>query len=416
MPRLKRPGRNGELPDYTRWVNPFVQHLDVTFLLLVLMLAAIGLVMMLSISYPAAIAKYGRPNFYFNRHFYFVAGGVGLMYLVSLIDYHVLRYLAKLFLVVAVFFLGMVLFKGFLDEGENARRWVDLGLFSFQPSELAKAALVIDFSASLAVKEKSLNTLKGLWPYLAKLVGAVILLMLEPHLSGTIIILCAGAAVLYVGGLDRKLVILGICGAVLGIILFLKGVIPYGQDRLAVWREPFADATGAGYQVVQGLLAIGSGGLTGMGLGNSRQKQLYLPEVQNDYIFSIVCEELGLIGACLILALFAVLIVRGYLIAMKAKDRFGNLLVNGFMTLFALQVFLNVGVVTGLLPNTGISLPFFSYGGTALIIEFLELGVVLSVSRQCVYRAEAKHTPRKKKSGRKTGEMRPKPAEKTESP
>ena len=242
---------------------------------------------------------------------------------------------------------------------------------------------------------------KDLLPYLIKLGIFSALLMLEPHLSGTGLILCAGVAVMFVGGLDKKWILIGIGSAVLIVVLFLTGIIPYGQDRIAVWRDPFSDATGKGYQVVQGILAIGSGGLTGVGLGNSRQKQMYLPEVQNDYIFSVVCEELGLIGAALILALFALLIVRGYLIAMHAKDRFGCLLTVGIMTLFALQVFLNVSVVTGLLPNTGISLPFFSYGGTALIIEFAEMGIVLSVSRQCRYRVDDEE--KKKKRPRRRG-------------
>ena len=160
------------------------------------------------------------------------------------------------------------------------------------------------------------------------------------------------------------------------------GVISYGQSRIAMWQDPFIDARGKGYQLAQSLISIGSGGLLGVGLGKSRQKFLYLPEEHNDFIFAIICEELGLIGATVIMLLFAALVLRGYWIALHARDRFGSLLVVGVTTLIGMQVFLNIGVVTGLLPTTGISLPFFSYGGTALLIQLAEMGIVLSVSRQ----------------------------------
>ena len=164
--------------------------------------------------------------------------------------------------------------------------------------------------------------------------------------------------------------------------LMMSGVIKYGQSRIAMWKDPFIDPRGDGYQLSQSLISIGSGGLLGVGLGKSRQKFLYLPEEHNDFIFAIICEELGLIGATIIMLLFAALILRGYWIALHARDRFGSLMVVGVTTLIAMQTFLNIGVVTGLLPTTGISLPFFSYGGTALLIQLAEMGIVLSVSRQ----------------------------------
>ena len=217
-------------------------------------------------------------------------------------------------------------------------------------------------------------------------------MMKEPHLSGTVLILGTGAVMMTVGGIPLWLVGagLGSVGAVGGLYVHkvLSDIAQYGKSelygasRIAMWKDPFIDRQRDGYQMVQSLLSIGSGGLLGVGLGKSRQKFLFLPEEHNDFIFSIVCEELGLIGAAIIMLLFAALILRGYWIALHARDRFGALLVVGMTTFVALQVFLNIGVVTGLLPNTGISLPFFSYGGTALCIQLVEMGVILSVSRQ----------------------------------
>ena len=204
---------------------------------------------------------------------------------------------------------------------------------------------------------------------------------LEPHLSGAILIMGVGAALMLVGGINWSWVLgaLGAAGAAIYAVLF---VIGYNTSRITYWLDPWADAQGSGWQLSQSLITIGSGGLWGVGLGKSRQKFLYLPEEHNDFIFAVICEELGLIGAAVIMLLFAALILRGYWIALHARDRFGSLLVVGVTTLVAMQTFLNIGVVTGLLPTTGISLPFFSYGGTALSIQLAEMGIVLAVSRQ----------------------------------
>jgi cell division protein FtsW len=206
-------------------------------------------------------------------------------------------------------------------------------------------------------------------------------MMKEPHLSGTVLILGTGAILMLVGGIGWGWIVGALALGAAGVYLVV-GVIGYGQSRVEMWLDPWIDAQDKGYQMVQSLYAIGSGGLWGVGLGKSREKFLYLPEEYNDFIFSVVCEELGLIGACIIMVLFAALILRGYWIALHARDRFGSLLVVGVTSLLAMQTFLNIGVVTGLLPATGISLPFFSYGGTALTIQLAEMGVVLSVSRQ----------------------------------
>ena len=208
--------------------------------------------------------------------------------------------------------------------------------------------------------------------------------MLEPHLSGTMLILGIGAAMMFVGGIRSYWVGLGFGGVAALVFAYMQGWITYNSSRIAIWLDPLNPEymQGAGYQTRQSLIAIGSGGLLGMGLGKGRQKFMFLPEEHNDFIFSIVCEELGLVGATLIMALFALLIVRGYWIALHARDRFGSLLAVGVTTQVALQVFLNIAVVSNLIPNTGISLPFFSYGGTALLVQLAEMGLVLSVSRQ----------------------------------
>ena len=216
-------------------------------------------------------------------------------------------------------------------------------------------------------------------PYIIILGVIVLLMMREPHMSGTLLILAGAAAVLFAAGIHFGWFAAG--GAVLGVLVVAM-MSGYQSTRILVWKDPWSYPRDGGYQIIQSLYAIGSGGLTGLGLGKSRQKFLYLPEPENDFIFAIVCEELGLVGACVVLFLFALLIIRGYWIAIHARDRFGALVVVGITTLLAVQVFLNISVVTNLLPTTGISLPFFSYGGTALCIQLAEMGIVLAVSRQ----------------------------------
>ena len=242
--------------------------------------------------------------------------------------------------------------------------------------------MVLSFSDSISKKKDRMRTFRyGILPYAIILVVLAALVGLEPHLSGAILIMGAGAVLMLVGGIHWGWVggAVAAAGGLLYVVLF---VIGYNTSRIEMWHNPWADAQGNGYQLSQSLISIGSGGLLGVGLGRSRQKFLFLPEEHNDFIFAIVCEELGLIGASIIMLLFAALILRGYWIALHARDRFGSLLVVGVTTLIALQTFLNIGVVTGLLPTTGISLPFFSYGGTALSIQLAEMGIVLSVSRQ----------------------------------
>lgn len=358
--------------------------MDRLFLCLVLLLLAIGLVMLLSASFPSAYYELGEPTYYFVRQGRFAVLGVIAMLAVSRMDYHLLRKAAKLLLAVSVLLLILVLIPGIGVVRNHARRWISLGgLGTFQPSELAKLAVVVDFSASISCKKDRMTTWKhGIAPYLKVLLPIMFLMSREPHLSGALLILGVGAVLMFVGGISWKWVGLAAAVGGCGVAALLSGIFPYGQSRIDMWKDPFIDAQKTGYQLAQSLISIGSGGLTGLGLGRSRQKYLYLPEEHNDFIFAIVCEELGLVGAVIIMLLFAALILRGFQIARQARDRFGSLLVVGITSLLAMQTFLNISVVTGLLPTTGVSLPFFSYGGTALFLQLVEMGIVLSVSRQ----------------------------------
>ena len=361
-------------------------RIDVPFLLLVLLLTIIGLVMLFSASFPSAYYETGTPTYYFKRQAIYAAVGLAGLALAARFNYQRWRGASRLLLILSLFLLMLVIIPGIGIKHNNARRWLGIdGVFTFQPSEIAKLAVIVYFADSISKKKDKMRTLRyGILPYGFILVLIAVLMYFEPHLSGTVLILGIGAAMMFVGGIRGYWVGIGIGGVAAVAYAFLSGLITYNSSRIAIWLDPLNDAfkTGTGYQTRQSLIAIGSGGLLGLGLGKSRQKFLFLPEEHNDCIFSIVCEELGLIGATLIMAIFALLIIRGYWIALHARDRFGSLLVVGITTQIALQVFLNIAVVTNLVPNTGISLPFFSFGGTALAIQLAEMGVVLSVSRQ----------------------------------
>lgn len=361
-----------------------LRNMDAVFLLMVLLLLGIGLVMLLSASFPSAYYEMGDPTYYFKRQVCFAAMGLVAMLRIGCWDYAWLRRIAKPAMAGALLLLVLVLVPGIGVVRNNARRWISVaGLFTIQPSELAKLAVIVQFSASIAKKKAQMQTWReGVRPYFWLLLLTAGLVLVEPHLSGAVLVFGVGAILMAVGGIRLRWIVGAGVLAALGVCLLLSGVIPYGRSRIDMWKDPFADAQGAGYQLSQSLITIGSGGLTGVGLGRSQQKFLFLPEEHNDFIFAIVCEELGLIGAGLILLLFMALILRGYWIALHARDRFGTLLAVGITSLLALQTFLNVGVVTGLLPTTGISLPFFSYGGTALFLQLIEMGIILSVSAQ----------------------------------
>ena len=356
--------------------------LDITFLSLVLILLSIGLVMLFSASYAYSYTYFGNSYRFIARQAIFAAIGVGIMLLVSKIDYHILKKFSWMIYAVTVAMLVIVLILPPMSDELNVKRWISIGSFNFQPSEFGKLAIVILFAAWLSVNSHKIKKLRYVL-FLITLLGVVCALVVaEPHLSATILIFALGIILLIVGGLQKRWILLGAGGGV-GVALFLvfSGVISYGSDRITYWLDPWADPSGKGYQTIQSLLAIGSGGLLGRGIGQSRQKYLWVPEPHNDFIFSIVCEELGLIGAMVIIVLFCALVWRGFTIAMRAEDKFGTLTAIGLTFQVGLQAILNILVVTNTIPNTGISLPFFSYGGTALVILLAEMGVVLSISR-----------------------------------
>ena len=372
--------------------------MDLPFLMLVLLLLGIGLIMMFSASYATAYYHDGDPLIYITRQAMFGGVGVVAMYLVSKINYQTFRWMAMPALVGSIVLLILVYTPlGVVHNG--ARRWLNLGI-EFQPSEFAKIAVILFFAARLCKRDtekhkryknrtlmgRTLNRLDRigfmeLVPYAAILLLVAGLVVKQPHLSGTLLILAGGASVLFAAGIHWGWFVAG--GSIVGLGMWaIITLTPYMTARINLWLDPWSQRQGDGYQTVQSLIAMGSGGLLGRGLGNSMQKMLYIPEPENDFVFPIVVEELGFVGGLVVLILFALLILRGYWLALHARDKFGALTVVGIITLFAVQVFLNIGVVTNLIPNTGISLPFFSYGGTALMIQLAEMGMVLSVSRQ----------------------------------
>ena len=351
--------------------------LDLPFLALTVLLVLIGVIMVFSASYARAYYLTGNSTYYFARQAIFAVAGIAGMLFVSRLNYQLWRSASFIILLVSVFFLMLVPIIGSTANG--AKRWIEVAGIRFQPSELAKIAIIMTFSALISTYRDKMRTFRyGILPFVVIMVVLCGLVALERHFSCILIMLLLAAAMLFLGGVQLKWFALGGIAVGLFAFIYLK-TQGYAGSRITAWRDPASDPTDNGYQILQSLYAIGSGGLMGLGLG---QKYLYLPEEHNDYIFPILCEELGFVGAVVVILLFILLIVRGYYIAMHARDRFGALLAAGISTHFALQTFLNIGVVTNFLPATGISLPFFSYGGTALLMQLFEAGIVLAVSRQ----------------------------------
>lgn len=357
--------------------------IDLPFLFLVLTILVIGLVMMYSASYPNAYFLHGGDSAYFikNQLVFAILGIIG-MFAISCIDYNYFHKWAVPILGVSFVLLILVLV---MPPINGVHRWIQLGSFSFQASEITKFAIVVSFAHFINLNFNRMQTFKyGILPYLIILGPTIVLLALEPHISCSAIVILLAAGMLFIGGVKLRwfgMVIGAIAAALLYLVLFTDK-LTYANNRIAGWFDPFSPGAGVDtWQTRQGLYAIGSGGLWGLGLGQSRQKYLFIPEPQNDFIFSVVCEELGFVGAVLILFLFALLVWRGMVISMRAKDKFGALLGIGLTAQVGLQVILNIAVVTNTIPNTGISLPFFSYGGTSLLMLLAQMGIILSISR-----------------------------------
>lgn len=356
---------------------------DLPFLLLVLALVAFGLVMLYSASYAVALYRRNDAYTYIRPQLLYAALGLIAMGVASRVDYHIFHKLAWPLLGLSLVLLVLVLF---MPEYNGCKRWLVIpGVGTLQPSEIAKFAVVLVFAHIISLNHTRMESFAvGVLPFALVLGTVAALMLLEPHLSGTLLILGIGAVMMFVGGTGMKWFVLAGTGGAAAIgaaVIVMPDLVPYAADRLASWIDPFADPLGDGHQTIQSLYAIGSGGATGLGLGNSRQKHLFVPEPQNDFIFSIVCEELGFVGACAVILLFVLLLLRGITVAVRAPDRFGALLVVGFVVQVTLQAVLNIAVVTNTIPNTGISLPFFSSGGTSLMMLLGEMGIVLSVSR-----------------------------------
>ncbi len=372
--------------------------LDAPFILILLLLLAIGLVCLFSASYIYADYYDGDSFFYIRKQFIFALIGIVALFGVSFFDYHILHRLTWPVFALSILLLIVVFF---VPSPTGIQRWIDLpGIGGFQPSELAKFAIILAFSHLISINHKRMNKFTvGFVPFICLLGVVAALVLFEPHLSGTILIVAIGVILMFVGG-TKPAYLFGV--GILGVaaVAVLINVLGYEADRIAVWQDPLAvfnsgaEGRDMAWQTVQSLYAIGSGGLMGLGLGNSVEKHLFLPEPQNDFIFAIVCEELGFVGAALIIVLFGLLVWRGIVISMRAADKFGAMLAMGISAQIGVQVILNIMVVTNLMPNTGIGLPFFSYGGSSLVMIMAQMGVILSVSRQARQKAKLTTTPK----------------------
>ena len=358
------------------------ERIDIPFVLLVLLLLGVGLVMLYSASYAQSEydTGYEISTKYLQKQAVCAVLGLLCMWAFSRIP-------ADFWMKFAwpVYGTSIVLLLSVLVVGESvngARRWINIAGIQFQPSEIAKFAMIVLFARLTRLFGGDAKDFRhGVLGFGLALLGILVPLALEKHLSAIMLIGMVGVTMMFVAGTRLKWLGAGAAAAVVFVVIYVT-FMGYAGDRITAWLHPEQDPGDTGYQILQSLYAIGSGGLFGLGLGKSRQKYLYLPFQYNDYIFAIICEELGLIGALLIIALFATMIIRGYWIALRARDRFSTVLAAGLVTLIAVQTALNLGVVTNLLPSTGIALPFFSYGGTALAVNLGEMGVVLSISRQ----------------------------------
>lgn len=377
----KRKGTsNGKLSTFLSWLSPVGGKPDYVFLGVVMVLLAYGIIMLFSAGSARAYSMYGDVLYFVKKQIGgIMLGGVGMLFC-SKFDYH--RYGGKIagILYGICIVLLLLVVSGLGTTINGATRW----LFGFQPSEIAKVAIIILFSYNLSTTsgQKDLKSFKnGFLPYLILLGVYVFLLALEPHFSCIILIGATAMIILFVAGTPFKHFLYISVPVLIGIVALIIAE-PYRMARVVSFLDPFADMQGSGWQIAQSLYAIGSGGIFGLGLGQSRQKFQSLPEPQNDFIFSVLCEELGLVGAILLIALFIFLLVRGIKIAAKAPDLFGTLLVVGIVGIVCLQALVNIAVVTASIPVTGMPLPFFSYGNTALSITMAEMGIVLNVSRQ----------------------------------
>ena len=358
--------------------------IDYTLLITILLLLTIGLIMVLSASSPTSLSESGNSYKYFIKQGIFAVIGLVAMTFISNIDYRFYKKFYKIAYIIAIILLASVLIFG--KTINNAKRWIYITeSLSFQPSELVKFCMIIFYAGILTKNREQLSFfVKGWLKHLIFLVPIIGLLIIEPHLSASVVIIGIVGIMMVIAGCKLWQIIvpgIGIGVPVAGIAILKVQKFAHAIKRITTFMDPWQDKLGAGYQVIQSLYAIGSGGLFGAGLGQSKQKYLYLPEPQNDFIFSVLAEELGFIGCTFVIILFAIFIWRGILIAMKSPDMFGSLVAVGITAMIGIQVIVNIAVVTSSMPATGMPLPFFSYGGTALVILLCQIGVLLNISR-----------------------------------
>lgn len=356
--------------------------LDFTLLITVFILLGLGIITVLSASSPTALAETGNSYKYLIKQMEAAIIGIVLMFVASKIDYKLWQKNYKIIYFICMILLLAVCALG--REAGGAKRWLDMGILSFQPSEVAKVGIIIFYSAWLTKNKEKLKTFKYgfAYPIAWLLIPIFFVLILQNHFSATLVICMLAAILMILAGCKiRYFIFVGIPLAALAIFVVIVAGQEFRMQRILTFFDPWQNIQGSGWQIVQSLYAIGSGGLFGVGLGESKQKYLYIPEPHNDFIFAVLAEELGFFGCTIVIILFAILIWRGITIAMKAPDMFGSLLAAGITTMIAIQVLVNIAVVTASMPVTGMALPFFSYGGTALIITLVSVGILLSVSR-----------------------------------
>ena len=357
------------------------EGIDIPFLWMLLAVLIVGLTMLYSASYAQSEydTRYTDSTRYLVKQAACALIGLAGMWILSRIPPHFWLKVAWPLYGVSILLLLSVLLFG--QSVNGAKRWINIAGLQFQPSEIAKFTMILLFARLTKGFGASVREFRyGVLGFGGALLGILIPLALEKHLSAIMLMGLVAVVMMFVAGTHPKWLLAGAAAAVAFVAVYIS-FMGYAGDRVTAWLHPEQDPGDTGYQILQSLYAIGSGGVFGMGLGKSRQKYLYLPFQYNDYIFAIICEELGLVGALLIIVLFALFILRGYWIALRAPDRFSTVLTAGLITLIAVQTVLNLCVVTNLLPSTGIALPFFSYGGTALAVNLAEMGIVLSVSR-----------------------------------
>lgn len=367
-------------------------RLDFGMLITIVILLCAGIIMVASASSYYALSKYNNSNYFLVRQLFFGVAGVVCMIIISKIDYG--KYKKWGYLIYALCLVLLILVLTPLGQTRNgAKRWLGFGALVFQPSEMMKIGLVIGMSTYFSLNYKKLSSLKGYIIPILMLVLVVGVMFLQKHLSGTIVMVVAAFAIILASGLKLKTryIILGVIFIASMLAVFIMMPSKDSTDsndsfrlaRIVSFLNPEEDIKGGNWQAAQSLYAIGSGGIFGRGLGQSRQKYLWLPEAQNDFIFSVLGEEFGLVGTVVVLGLFTFFIYRGYRIAITAKDMYGALIATGITSAFALQILVNIAVVTCTVPVTGMPLPFFSYGGTALFINLCAMGILLNISRSC---------------------------------